>query len=66
VQKTIELENLKRANKSYSIFDFIFSPLTTFFEIMVSSKRWFRKKIKPTTIVKTDIYICYPDDSRYS
>ena len=35
-QKAIELENLKRANESYSILDFIFSPLTTFFEVMVS------------------------------
>ncbi|WP_083505336.1 hypothetical protein [Pedobacter ginsenosidimutans] len=35
-QKAIEIENFKLANESYSISDFIFSPPTTLFEIIVS------------------------------
>jgi hypothetical protein len=35
-QKAREIEIFKRANKSYSILDFIFHPLTTFFEVIVS------------------------------
>lgn len=35
-QKEIQIGNFKLANESYSIIDFIFSPLTTLFEIIVS------------------------------
>lgn len=68
-QKAIEIENFKRANESYSILDFIFSPLTTFFEVIVSwnlRKDGFERKANQTTTFKTDIYICNYNDSRYS
>ncbi|MGN8055553.1 hypothetical protein ACTJKN_04715 [Pedobacter sp. 22163] len=35
-QKEIQIGNFKLANESYYIIDFIFSPLTTLFEIIVS------------------------------